>query len=501
MTETAVRLSGITKRFPGVVALSNVSFTIAKGEVHCLVGENGAGKSTLIKLLAGVEQADEGTIELFGEKVNFRSPEEALRAGVGVVYQELSNFVHLDVATNLNANDFPVKNGMIDYRALYQRTREHLDDCGLNYINEKSVMRELSLGTQQMVEIASLLGQSAKVVILDEPTSALTEVEVEKLYELIDRMKKQGVTIVYISHRLDEVLHLADTITVLKDGEHVITFPRDENTTKQMLVHYMVGRDVEFDYRTNHTVQDDVLLDVRNISSGEQLKNASFTLRKGEILGIAGLEGSGRTELLETLFGSRPATGGEVLLDGKKIRVRSPIDAKKHGFAYITKDRKLLGLFLKQDVKTNIAAASEDNYKRGGLISYPKIALNAKHYVDTMRIKCAALTQLVMNLSGGNQQKVLLSMWLADNPKIMLIDEPTRGVDVGAKAEIHALLRSIAAEGKGVLMVSSELPEILAACDRVIVMFEGRISGILENDKQLTEERMISLASGMTECG
>ncbi len=501
MTETAVRLSGITKRFPGVVALSNVSFTIAKGEVHCLVGENGAGKSTLIKLLAGVEQADEGTIELFGEKVNFRSPEEALRAGVGVVYQELSNFVHLDVATNLNANDFPVKNGMIDYRALYQRTREHLDDCGLSYINEKSVMRELSLGTQQMVEIASLLGQSAKVVILDEPTSALTEVEVEKLYELIDRMKKQGVTIVYISHRLDEVLHLADTITVLKDGEHVITFPRDENTTKQMLVHYMVGRDVEFDYRTNHTVQDDVLLDVRNISSGEQLKNASFTLRKGEILGIAGLEGSGRTELLETLFGSRPATGGEVLLDGKKIRVRSPIDAKKHGFAYITKDRKLLGLFLKQDVKTNIAAASEDNYKRGGLISYPKITLNAKHYVDTMRIKCAALTQLVMNLSGGNQQKVLLSMWLADNPKIMLIDEPTRGVDVGAKAEIHALLRSIAAEGKGVLMVSSELPEILAACDRVIVMFEGRISGILENDKQLTEERMISLASGMTECG
>lgn len=501
MTETAVRLSGITKRFPGVVALSNVSFTIAKGEVHCLVGENGAGKSTLIKLLAGVEQADEGTIELFGEKVNFRSPEEALRAGVGVVYQELSNFVHLDVATNLNANDFPVKNGMIDYRALYQRTREHLDDCGLSYINEKSVMRELSLGTQQMVEIASLLGQSAKVVILDEPTSALTEVEVEKLYELIDRMKKQGVTIVYISHRLDEVLHLADTITVLKDGEHVITFPRDENTTKQMLVHYMVGRDVEFDYRTNHTVQDDVLLDVRNISSGEQLKNASFTLRKGEILGIAGLEGSGRTELLETLFGSRPATGGEVLLDGKKIRVRSPIDAKKHGFAYITKDRKLLGLFLKQDVKTNIAAASEDNYKRGGLISYPKIVLNAKHYVDTMRIKCAALTQLVMNLSGGNQQKVLLSMWLADNPKIMLIDEPTRGVDVGAKAEIHALLRSIAAEGKGVLMVSSELPEILAACDRVIVMFEGRISGILENDKQLTEERMISLASGMTECG
>lgn len=501
MANTAIRLTGITKRFPGVVALKNVGFSITEGEVHCLVGENGAGKSTLIKLLAGVEQADEGKIELFGESVCFRSPEEALRAGVGVVYQELSNFVHLDVATNLNANNFPVKNGLIDYRALYRRTREQLDDCGLQYINEKSTMRNLSLGTQQMVEIASLLGQKARVVILDEPTSALTEVEVEKLYELIARMKSQGVTIVYISHRLDEVLHLADSITVLKDGEHVITFSRDEQTTKQMLVRYMVGRDVEFDYRTSRTAREDVLLEAKNLSSGEKLQQASLTLRKGEILGIAGLEGSGRTELLETLFGWRPATGGEVLLEGKPIRIRNPIDAKRHGFAYITKDRKTLGLFLKQDVKTNIAAASEDNYKRAGLISYLKIAANAKHYVEAMRIKCASLAQLVMNLSGGNQQKVLLSMWLADNPKVLLIDEPTRGVDVGAKAEIHALLRSIAAEGKGVLMVSSELPEIMAACDRVVVMFEGKISGILENDRQLSEERMISLASGMAEAG
>jgi len=496
---TAIRLKGITKRFPGVVALKNVGFEIQSGQVHCLVGENGAGKSTLIKLLAGVEQADEGVIELFGKQVCFRSPEEALHAGVGVVYQELSNFVHLDVATNLNANDFPEKGGMIDYRGLYQRTREQLDDCGLKYIHEKSVMRELSLGTQQMVEIASLIGQKARVVILDEPTSALTEVEVEKLYELIARMKQQGVTIIYISHRLDEVLHLADTITVLKDGEHVVTFPRDENTTKQMLVRYMVGRDVEFDYRTSQTVQPDVLLEVDGISSGEALKNISFSLQKGEILGIAGLEGSGRTELLEVLFGWRAITAGAIMLEGKPVRIRNTIIAKKRGLAYITKDRKTLGLFLKQDVKTNIAAASEQRYKRAGLVSYQKISTNASHYVDAMRIKCASLGQLVMNLSGGNQQKVLLSMWLAADPKILLIDEPTRGVDVGAKAEIHALLRGIAAEGKGVLMVSSELPEIMAACDRVIVMFEGRITGILDNNKQLTEERLVSLASGMTE--
>jgi len=501
MTNIAVRLSGITKRFPGVVALKDVGFEIKEGEVHCLVGENGAGKSTLIKLLAGVEQADEGTITLFGKEVHFRTPEEALRAGVGVVYQELSNFVHLDVATNLNANDFPRKRGMIDYKALYRRTREHLDDCGLAYINEKSPMRELSLGTQQMVEIASLLGQEAKVVILDEPTSALTEVEVDKLYELIARMKRQGVTIIYISHRLDEVLHLADTITVLKDGEHVVTFPRDEHTTKQMLVRYMVGRDVEFDYRLSDTVQTDVLLEAKGLSSGEKLMDASFVLHKGEIVGIAGLEGSGRTELLETLFGWRPATGGEVYLEGKKIRVHNTIRAKKYGFAYITKDRKSLGLFLKQDVKTNIAAASEENYKRFGLVSYIKIVENAKRYVEAIRIKCASLTQKVMNLSGGNQQKVLISMWLSENPKVMLIDEPTRGVDVGAKAEIHALLRKIASEGKGILMVSSELPEIMASCDRVIVMFEGRIFGVLQNDKSLTEERMISLASGMADCG
>ncbi|MPM79947.1 Galactose/methyl galactoside import ATP-binding protein MglA [bioreactor metagenome] len=352
-----------------------------------------------------------------------------------------------------------------------------------------------------MVEIASLLGQEAKVVILDEPTSALTEVEVEKLYELIARMKRQGVTIIYISHRLDEVMHLADTITVLKDGEHVVTFPRDENTTKQMLVRYMVGRDVEFDYRLSDTVQTDVLLEAKGLSSGDKLMGASFALHKGEIVGIAGLEGSGRTELLETLFGWRPATGGEVFLEGKKIRVHNTIRAKKYGFAYITKDRKSLGLFLKQDVKTNIAAASEENYKRFGLVSYIKIVENAKRYVEAIRIKCASLTQKVMNLSGGNQQKVLISMWLSENPKVMLIDEPTRGVDVGAKAEIHALLRKIASEGKGILMVSSELPEIMASCDRVIVMFEGRIFGVLQNDKSLTEERMISLASGMADCG
>jgi len=360
-------------------------------------------------------------------------------------------------------------------------------------------MRELSLGTQQMVEIASLIGQKARVVILDEPTSALTEVEVDKLYELIKRMKQQGVTIIYISHRLDEVLHLADTITVLKDGEHVITFPRDETTTKPMLVRYMVGRDVEFDYRTSQTMQSDVLLDVNGICSGAALKDITFSLHKGEILGIAGLEGSGRTELLETLFGWRASTAGSIQLEGKPIRAHNPILAKKRGLAYITKDRKMLGLFLKQDVKTNVAAASEQRYKSAGLVSYRKIAENANHYVDAMRIKCASLGQLVMNLSGGNQQKVLLSMWLSADPKILLIDEPTRGVDVGAKAEIHALLRGIAAEGKGVLMVSSELPEIMAACDRVIVMFEGRITGILDNNKQLSEERLVSLASGMTE--
>ncbi len=495
--ETAIRFEHVGKIFPGVKALNDVTFEIASGQVHCIVGENGAGKSTLIKILAGVNPIDEGCAYLFDKPIHFRSPEDAKKAGIGVVHQELSNFVHLDVASNLFCNNMPKSHGAIAYKRLYQKAREALDTCGLAYINEHSVMKDISLGSQQMVEIARLINENAKIVILDEPTSALTEVEVSKLYELIERMKKQGITIIYISHRLDEVLELADTITVLKDGEHVVTFPRDENTTKNLLVRYMVGRDVEFDYRSGKSTSGEAVMEVESLCSGKQVQDVSFELRRGEILGIAGLEGSGRTEILETLFGWRERTGGRIIINGKQTDIKNPIIAKRHGLAYITKERKLLGLFLGLDVKTNIAAASPKKYEKNGTIRFNRIAENARKYVDAMHIKCADLKQKTMNLSGGNQQKVLLSMWLSNDPEILLIDEPTRGVDVGAKAEIHALLRGIVSKGKSVIIVSSELPEILASCDRVMVMYEGRMMDVLSNDGNLTEERIIQLASGI----
>ncbi len=497
MSITAIRFEHVGKMFPGVKALNDVTFEIAVGQVHCIVGENGAGKSTLIKILAGVNATDEGSVYMFDKQIHFRSPEDAKKAGIGVVYQELSNFVHLDVASNLFCNNLPRKNGVINYKNLHKKAREALNLCGLSYISERSIMKDISLGSQQMVEIARLINENAKIVILDEPTSALTEVEVKKLYELIERMKKQGITIIYISHRLDEVLELADTITVLKDGVHVITFPRDENTTKNMLVRYMVGRDVEFDYRTGDAAPGEVVLEVESLGSGKQLQDVSFQLRRGEILGIAGLEGSGRTEVLETLFGWRERTNGRIVVKGRPTDIKNPAVAKRHGMAYITKERKLLGLFLGLDVKTNIAAASQRRYEEKGIIRYKRIAENAEHYVKAMRIKCAGLKQKTMNLSGGNQQKVLLSMWLANDPEILLIDEPTRGVDVGAKAEIHSLLRGIVSKGKSVIIVSSELPEILASCDRVMVMYEGRLMDMLDNNANLTEERIMQLASGI----
>lgn len=498
MAETAIKLVNVTKVFPGVRALNDVSFEIRKGDVHCIIGENGAGKSTLIKILAGVQGCDGGHVELFGQKALFKSPEEAKDAGIGVVYQELSNFMHLDVASNLFAGAIPTRGGRIDYKALYRSAREILDACGLTYIDEKADMRSLSLGSQQMVEIASLLHENARIVILDEPTSALTQVESEKLFSLIRDMKARGVTILYISHRLDEVVALADALTVLKDGEHVKTIPMTPEITKDDMVRYMVGRDVTYDYKVGSTPIGEVLLEAEHLSSGSAVQDLSFQLRAGEILGVAGLEGSGRTELLEALFGWRGITSGTVKLRGKATRIRNTYDAKKNKLAYITKERKILGLFLGLDVQQNISAASTERYAPGGWVRYGKIAENARKYVKAMSIKCSSLTHKVMNLSGGNQQKVLLSMWLSADPDVVMIDEPTRGVDIGAKAEIHLLLRDVVSKGKGVIMVSSELPEIMASCDRVMVMYEGRCMGILDN-KDLSEERLMAMASGYTD--
>ena len=495
--ENLIELKNISKFFPGVKALNDVSISIKKNSVHSIIGENGAGKSTLMKIMSGAYQRDKGTILMEGKALNPSYPGDALKAGIGIVYQELSNFSHLDVASNLFIGRMPKKGKCIDYKRLYQDAAKLLEQFGLSHIRPEDSMDHISLGAQQMVEIAKLLSMNVKLMILDEPTSALTDTEVALLYKLIDQVKKKDVSIVYISHKLDEVLHLADEISVLKDGEHVATFPNEPGLKKEDLVRYMVGRDVTYDYGVGTTKVQEVLLKADNLCSGSKVKNASFTLRKGEILGFAGLEGSGRTETVETIFGWRKKSSGTIEINGREVKIASPIDAKKNRIAYITKERKTLGLFLELSSEDNMSAANGSKFVKKGLIDYRSITKNAQEYREKMQIKLSDVKQKVGNLSGGNQQKVLLSMWLTANPDIIMIDEPTRGIDVGAKAEIHMLLRRLVGEGKAIIMISSEMPEIMASCDRVLVFHDGRITGELEGS-EVTENGMMRLASGIT---
>ncbi len=496
-SQVALSLERISKSFPGVQALSDVSFEVAAGQVHCLLGENGAGKSTLIKILAGAQPRDSGTIKILGEEVDFENPTVAREAGIGVVYQELSNFADLDVAHNIFPNALPAKRGSISRADLYAAARERLDACGLTGVDPKSSMGDISLGQQQMVEIARLVGEDVKIVILDEPTSALTDAESAILFDLIAHMKAQGITIIYISHRLDEVLYLADEITVLKDGAHVTTFQKEPETTKDDLVRFMVGRDVVFDFRDRDAEFGEPLMQLESVSIAPDVFDVSFDLRKGEVLGIAGLEGSGRTELLRGLFGLETITDGTVKINGERTNIRGPIDAKENGLAYITKDRKNLGLFLGLTVGENIVAAAQQKGVKHGLLNEESMEAISAEYVEALNIKCSSIKQTTLNLSGGNQQKVLFSMWFNTDPTIVMIDEPTRGVDVSAKAEIHRLLHEYAASGNAVLFISSELTELLASCDRILVMHEGRLAGCLINNDDLTEQQIMSLASGV----
>lgn len=498
MQEYLVELENICKFFPGVKALNGVSLKIRKKSIHCIIGENGAGKSTLMKIMSGAYQKDQGRILVEGKELNASNPADALHAGIGIVYQELSNFGYMDVASNLFVGRMPKKGGRIDYKKLYSDAEEILKNFDMDYIKPTDVMNRLSLGAQQMVEIAKLLSMNVKLMILDEPTSALTDAEVELLYKLIDRVKEKGVSFVYISHKLDEILHLADDITVLKDGEFVDSFANRPDLTKDDLVRLMVGRDVVYNYGVGTTEIGEEILRVENMSSGSKVSNVSFSLHKGEILGFAGLEGSGRTETLEALFGWRRKDEGSIFLNGQEVKINSPLDAKKNRMAYITKERKTLGLFLDLSAQDNMSAANTKKFVTKGFVDYKRISENAEDYRGKMQIKLSDVSQKVGNLSGGNQQKVLLSMWMASDPDIILIDEPTRGIDVGAKAEIHMLLRKLVGEGKAVIMVSSEMPEIMASCDRVLVFHDGMITGELASN-EVNEQIMMRMASGITE--
>ena len=487
MSEAAVTLTGISKAFAGLKVLNNVSFDVRPGEVHALLGENGAGKSTLIKVMAGLHRPDEGEIRMGARTIFFASAREAHDAGIATVHQELLLFPELTVAENIFLGQTPKTKGrLIDWSEMRRRARALLDGLDSFDLDIDARVGTLSVANRQRVEIARALAQDARVVIMDEPTAALAEADVQRLMDIVRRLKQRGVGIVYVSHRMAEIFALADRVTVLRDGSHVGTHDiGDVDETK--LVSLMVGRSIDRLYPPRQGASGDVILILKNVSYRNIVRNASLELRRGEILGIAGLVGSGRTELALTIFGITPATAGAMLLDGVSVEISSPEAARDLGIAYIPEDRGLQGLIKSQTIAENVALANLKRLRRGIFVDGGKVMAAARNAIAQFGIRARGPGQLVRQLSGGNQQKVVLGKWLATNPRILIMDEPTRGIDVGAKAEIHLLMRKLAADGMAILMISSELPEVLGMSDRILVMNAGSIVGSFDK-KDATPE-------------
>lgn len=496
MSEYILELKDITKQFPGVKALDRMNFQLKRGEVHALLGENGAGKSTLMKVLSGIYQPDEGQILLNGQSVHFANTIAAEKAGISIVHQELAVFNTSSVAENIFTTNPPkTKIGTIDYQTMYRNVRQLLDKYGFQNINEKRTMRALSVGRQQIVEILRAVKKNAKLLILDEPTSALTEKETEVLMQIIRTLKGQGVSIVYISHRLEEVFQICDSATIMRDGQYITTLDV-AGTTKDELVRYMVGRDVVYQYGAGTSKHGKELLRVEHLTSGNAVKDVSFCVHEGEVLGLAGLEGAGRTELMECIFGVRKIDSGEIFMDGKSVKVTSAGAAKRLDMAYMTKDRKNKGLFLRKSIADNMLAANLDRFTKNGFTQFADARKSAAEYKEAFDVKTPNVDKKVGQLSGGNQQKVLMGMWVSRHPKLLMIDEPTRGIDVGTKESIHNLVRRYAKNGMAVIMSSSDMPELIGASDRIVALYEGEVTGELQL-AQITEDRIMSLTSGI----
>ena len=488
-------MRGVVKTFPGVKALDHAQLKLRPGTVHALMGENGAGKSTLMKCLFGIYRRDAGSVTLDGREVEFKSSKEALENGVAMVHQELNQALTRTVKDNLWLGRYPKVGGFIvSERIMDQRTKEIFDTLEVT-VDPSAVMSTLPVSQRQMVEIAKAVSYDAKIIVFDEPTSSLTETEVEHLFRIINMLRDKGCGIIYISHKMEEILRISDEVTIMRDGTWVATRPAKELTMEE-IIRLMVGRELTNRFPPKTNKPGEAILDVQHISGRyTRLKDASFQLKKGEILGIAGLDGSGRTEVLENLFGAMTRGGGTITLNGSEIQNRTPKEAIKNGFALLTEERRATGIFGIRDIRENTVISDLKNYLMGGIcLNDKKMREDTDWSIQAMHIKTPGQRTQIRSLSGGNQQKVIIGRWLLTKPEILLLDEPTRGIDVGAKYEIYQLIIDLANEGKGVIMVSSEMPELLGVCDRIIVMSGGQVAGEVDA-ASTSQEEILTLAA------
>ena len=495
MPEYVVEMKNVTKIFPGVKALDGVDIQVKEGEICALVGENGAGKSTLMKILNGLYQPDTGEIYILGNRKKIEDPIKALSLGISMIYQELNPINDMNVAENIFVGREPMKKGniFINFSSLYKLAKDLLVEFGMD-INPKTKMNKLSTAQKQMIEIIKAVSLNSKIIVMDEPTSSLTDEEVRILFKTIDAIKKQNVAVIYISHRMEEVFEIADKVIVIRDGKYIGT-EFIENLDKEKLISMMVGRELTDVFPEGDAQIKDVLLEVKNFQRDGVFKNINFKLRGGEILGFYGLVGAGRSEVMRAIYGIDKSTSGEIYIEGNPIKIKNPSQAIDQGIAMVTEDRKEFGLVLCRSIKENISLASLDDYSNGMFINDKSENYKCKEISNKLTVKMSNLNQKSGNLSGGNQQKVVLCKWLITDPKIFILDEPTRGIDVGAKAEIHALMRQFAKQGMALIIVSSELPEIIGMSDRVLVMGNGEIQGEFHRS-EFTQDELLSCALG-----
>lgn len=490
MSEPLIELRHICKEFPGVLALDDVNFTLKPGEVHILLGENGAGKSTLIKILSGLYHPTAGEIYINGEKQSFVGPKQAEKAGIATIYQELNLCENLDVAENIFIGRLPNRFGCVDKAKLHEMARAALDELNLDY-DTHMIVSKMGVAQKQMVEIAKAVSRDTKILIMDEPTAVLTEREIVELFKVIHLLKSRGVGIIYISHRLQELHEIGDRVTVLRDGKYITTVDMKQ-TTEDDLVTMMVGREIKDKFPARESHIGEVLFRAEHISTADKIRDVSLEVRSGEIVGIAGLVGSGRTEFARAIFGADPRSDGKIFINGEEVSIRSPLDAIEHGLGFVTEERKKDGLVLILPVCENVVLASYKQTSKGPLANLKKQQQIAESYVKEINIKTPSIKQLAVNLSGGNQQKVILAKWMSANSRIIIFDEPTRGIDVGAKAEVYRLMNQLLENGAGIIMISSELPEIIGMSDRVLVMREGSIGGELSKS-EFSQKKILSI--------